>query len=308
MSELTGHGQTVIADLAQRHGLSEGAVIEMARALSRGGGTMAQFSIPELGGSGQWMAGGMTMVGDMFNTGLRMRVEQLCGDLTSAMAAGPLFALPQTLAGAAWWPAELGQPAAVGGQNQYRYAYFPEARRIAWDMGNGAPVVLLDTLEHRIGGFSQQQSGPGDPFAGVSFSSQSGQFALASLPRVGAGGPGAGWSGGPVTGQGQGQGDVQGQVQQSFGQQGQAQWQSPAPAPSQPVPAAPEPAMPAEPQVAAAAPAERAPERPAPAAAPAPAGGPDPLALIEKLAALHASGILTDEEFSKKKAELLARL
>jgi hypothetical protein len=37
-------------------------------------------------------------------------------------------------------------------------------------------------------------------------------------------------------------------------------------------------------------------------------GEDDIFAKIERLAALHAKGILTDEEFSTKKAELLARL
>jgi putative oligomerization/nucleic acid binding protein len=36
--------------------------------------------------------------------------------------------------------------------------------------------------------------------------------------------------------------------------------------------------------------------------------GGDPLALIERLAELHAKGILTAEEFAAKKAELLGRL
>jgi hypothetical protein len=37
-------------------------------------------------------------------------------------------------------------------------------------------------------------------------------------------------------------------------------------------------------------------------------GTPDVLATIEKLAELHAKGILNDEEFSAKKAELLRRV
>jgi hypothetical protein len=41
---------------------------------------------------------------------------------------------------------------------------------------------------------------------------------------------------------------------------------------------------------------------------PAAPGGGDPLAMIERLAALRSQGILTDEEFAAKKAELLARL
>ncbi|XVV14368.1 SHOCT domain-containing protein [Actinoplanes sp. CA-131856] len=34
----------------------------------------------------------------------------------------------------------------------------------------------------------------------------------------------------------------------------------------------------------------------------------DVVAQIEKLASLHAAGILTDQEFAAKKAELLSRL
>jgi hypothetical protein len=49
---------------------------------------MAQFSHPELGGMGQWSMGGMIMVGDMFNNGLKARVDALCNDL-SALLRGP---------------------------------------------------------------------------------------------------------------------------------------------------------------------------------------------------------------------------
>ena len=45
--------ESAIADIAGRHGLSREAVLAMLWALHVGGGTMALFSIPELGGSGQ---------------------------------------------------------------------------------------------------------------------------------------------------------------------------------------------------------------------------------------------------------------
>ncbi|MFD0978156.1 MULTISPECIES: SHOCT domain-containing protein [Tropicimonas] len=258
MSDITDYGSSVINDISGRFGLSRDAVEQMARAVANGGGTMAQFNIPELGGNGQWMAGGMTMVGDMFNHGLKAQVDSLCGALSAAMASGAFFMAPQTIAGSAWWPAELGAPASVGGQNTVRYAYFPQACRIAFDPGNGAPVILLDTLNHSIGGFSQQQSAPGDPFVGISFSSQFGQFALSSLPQVG-------------------------------------------------------PNMAAQPQTVA-APAEPGPMQSTPQPDPAPvpeqgsASSADIMGMIEKLGALHAAGVLTDAEFSEKKAELLQRL
>lgn len=280
MSRLTEAGQRAIADISGRYGLSPAAVTEMARAVSAGGGTMAQFNIPELGGGGQWMAGGMTMVGDMFNHGLKATVDNLCAELASAMAQGGFFTVPQTLAGSAWWPAELGQPASVGGQNSARYAYFPQARQIAYDPGNGGKIILLDALDHQIGGWSQQQSGPGDPFMGISFSSQYGQFALSSLPRTGAAPnepaqtPNAPQHSGPTP-------------------------QSPDPAPISPAAAptlVPPPASP-----------------PSPAPAPAPANarensGADILDTIERLARLLDAGALTEAEFTAKKSELLSRL
>lgn len=64
-------------DLSYRYNLSTDAVIHLIIAVNNGGGTMAQFNSPELGGSGQWMKGGMTMVGDMFNHGLKMTVNNL---------------------------------------------------------------------------------------------------------------------------------------------------------------------------------------------------------------------------------------
>jgi hypothetical protein len=47
----------------------------LLQALVNSNGTMAQFNHWELGGGGQWMRGGMTMVGDMFNYGLKSKVD-----------------------------------------------------------------------------------------------------------------------------------------------------------------------------------------------------------------------------------------
>ncbi|PON13587.1 hypothetical protein C2W62_33580 [Candidatus Entotheonella serta] len=52
-----------------------------------GHGTMAQFNHPEFGGAGQWMQGGMTMVSDMFNQQLKMQVEGLCAALSQLLAS-----------------------------------------------------------------------------------------------------------------------------------------------------------------------------------------------------------------------------
>jgi hypothetical protein len=176
----------------------------MLLAIHTGGGRMAQFSIPELGGSGQWMQGGMTMVGDMFNNYLKGRVDGLCTEISNILANQPgllqtgsfqsqtqssgssggdvglhgqssLF-VPDPRAN--WYPADLGSPTATGAQNNMRYAYFANARRLAVD--TGGDVWVYDTLDHQIGGCSQQQGGSNS----ITFTSQFGPVSLSSLPVV----------------------------------------------------------------------------------------------------------------------------
>jgi hypothetical protein len=75
LPRLTDQGLQKINDLAQHYGVSADAVMTLLQALLNSKGTMAQFDHRELGGAGQWMPGGMTMVGDMFNHGLKAKVE-----------------------------------------------------------------------------------------------------------------------------------------------------------------------------------------------------------------------------------------
>ena len=89
MQELTPDGQAVVNDLAARHGFSTDAVTHMLVAVLNGNGGMAQFSHGEFGGSGQWMRGGMLMLGDMFNGHLKGRVQSLCNDIANLLANQP---------------------------------------------------------------------------------------------------------------------------------------------------------------------------------------------------------------------------
>lgn len=302
-----------IAAIAQHHGFSAEAAASMLESLIAGGGAMAQFAHPEFGGSGQWMRGGMTMVGDMFNHQLKARVDALCAELSQLLAARPdLQAAPAgqwqrqgngTVTGdwregnGRWWPQELGAPASAGAQNGMRYAYFPDQRRLALDRQGS--VTVHDTLDHRIGGFSQQQGGSGS----ISLSSQHGPVDLDRLPML--------WRSGP----------------QAPGAAGAAQRPVPSEPPARPKPEARGPQAEARmpragaetpragaetPRAGAQAPRAEAQGPGAEAAEwPKAAGqgaGADVLALIERLADLHHKGILSDEEFQAKKAELLARL
>ena len=89
--QLTPEGNQAIQDLAQRYGVSVDAVRTLLFAVSEGGGTLAQFHHSELGGGGQWMRGGMTMVGDMFNYGLKATVSGLCSELSSLLSSQQIF-------------------------------------------------------------------------------------------------------------------------------------------------------------------------------------------------------------------------
>jgi hypothetical protein len=260
MQPLTSTGEQAVQQLAQRYGVSVDAVKTLLFAVSAGGGTMAQFYHPELGGGGQWMRGGMTMVGDMFNGGLQSTVSGLCSELSSLLGSQQVFA-PAVgggfmASGNAWWPGEFGNPSSSGAQNDSRYAYFPQARRLA--IQRNGQVSIYDTLDHQIGGVQQQQGGP---FGSLSFSSQFGTFTVDSLPLL---------SPAPATPM-------------------QVQMQAPPPPPQAPVYQAP-------------------PSNPVSSNQGAPQSQADVFSALERLGQLHQSGILSDEEFRSKKAELLARL
>ncbi|QTR54913.1 SHOCT domain-containing protein [Thiothrix unzii] len=254
MQTFTDYGQNAINNLAQRYGVSNDAVTHMLYAVMNGNGTMAQFNHPELGGGGQWMQGGMTMVGDMFNYGLKAKVDGLCVELSNLLGGQQAVFMPvsnptQFHGNRNWWPDELGIASTTGGQNNTRYAYFPTTCRLAVDI-NGQ-VTVYNTLDHQIGGVSQQQGGNNS----MTFSSQYGNVQVDQLPIVSVNGVA------PFV---------------------------PAPAP------APAPYYPNNNNVSN--------------NNPAPADNGDIFALIERLADLKQKGILNDDEFASKKAELLQRL
>lgn len=166
-----------LAGIAQSHGFSPRTAEGMLEALRRGGGTQAQFDLPEAGGMGQWSSGGMLMIGDMFDSGLKARVQALIADLLPLAQS-----LPDRDGGddrqASDWPADLGRPGASGAQGDMRYAVFPDTRRLA--IREGDRLSVYDTGEHRIGGVSQQQGGS----SSLTFSSQHGPVSLDSLTPV----------------------------------------------------------------------------------------------------------------------------
>jgi hypothetical protein len=269
LPRLTDQGLQTINDLAQRYAVSADAVMTLLQALLNSKGTMAQFDHRDLGGVGQWMSGGLTMVGDMFNHGLKTKVDGLCSELSQILAmpfptafqsqsqtqgggqrergddvvdtgSVSLF-IPETPgASGQWWPVELGFPNGTGAQNQLRYAYFNQKRRLAVEL-NGH-VTVYDPLDHQINGVFQQQARGGS----LTLTGQHGTVSVSTLPVVAMEG-------------------VQTET--------------------------------SEPRVAPVG----DPYRPDSTEA-------SLFAKIERLAELHQKGILTLEEFTAKKSELLSRL
>ncbi len=174
-----------VAKCALRHSISEEAARAILLSLRQSGGAMAQFNHPELGGMGQWSRG-MTMIGDMFNDRLRAKVEALAADLSEYVRTCPSDAriepdvsyhASSKLAGS-WWPAELGQPSSVGGQDNLRYAIFRSAGRLAID--DAGRLSVYDTADHIINGISQSQAGD----ATLTLHSQHGIIHVSDLRRV----------------------------------------------------------------------------------------------------------------------------
>lgn len=176
--ELSTEGRERVAEIAARHGFGPEPAAVLLAALAAGHGTQAQFSHPELGGMGQWSQGGMIMIGDMFNNGLKARVDGLAQELSGLVGDIARYVVTPPAGQIAPWPADLGQPGTSGSQNGIQYAVFPATRRLAILSAGG--LAVYDTGEHIIGGVSQQQGGT----SSLTFTSQLGAVPLDTLRRV----------------------------------------------------------------------------------------------------------------------------
>ena len=288
MKQLTPEGQQIINTIAQRYNFSSDAVFSMLQSVINGNGSMAQFSHPEFGGSGQWMRGGMIMLGDMFNNGLKNTVGNLCQELANLIANQPGLIQTgsfQSQNQGTQQQSHFNDNFTVNNQQQNGFGptspvslFVPPPAGSSgnwWPAGLQFPtstgaqnnmryayfasikrlaidvnghVSLYDTLDHQISGFSQQQSGG----SSVTFTSQYGLIDINTLPLI------------------------------SIDN------------------------VPVQPTIQSQTAAPYIPETPAYIQDASQAA--DIFEAIEKLATLKEKGILTDNEFSSKKAELLSRL
>jgi hypothetical protein len=302
MQALSAEGRRIVDEVAERHGFSTEAVTVLLNALVASDGSMAQFNHPEFGGMGQWSQGGMVMIGDMFNNALKQRVDVACNDIAQQIRGRLPFVDAPT-------PRPLqGQAQSQGGSHREQAAGYGHG-------GSGASLVIP------AGGSSPGGWWPEDLGHPSSTGAQN-NVRYASFPdrrRL------ALDIGGRITVYDTGDHQISGFSQQQSGdaslsftsqhglvrvadlaivspvhvaapQHGAEGVFRPTPLPGATDTPPRRTGQYVDPPVLS------------PSAATAPPGGEDIFAAIERLAGLKQKGILSEEEFTAKKAELLARI
>jgi hypothetical protein len=270
MDELSADNRQALRAIAERNDIAPEAVKVLFDALRAGGGAQAQFNHPDLGGMGQWSRGGMLMIGDMFNGHLKARVGAICTELAELVRHMPQAAT-----------AGSHQSQTQGGAGQGGSPYAASASRPWWpeELGQPASTGAQNSLRYAVFPRSHRLAidtagqiavyDTGDHQITGFSQQQSGDQSITFTSQHG---PVRVTELTPV-----GMPDRQGNAARSDATAG-----------AQAVSGAPEPAQTAE---------------PAPATAEH-----DIFEKIERLSGLHAKGVLTDDEYQAKEAELLARL
>jgi hypothetical protein len=274
MTQLSPKGARAVEELAHRTGFSPDAVTSMLLSVVAGHGRMAQFSHPEFGGSGQWMGGGAIMISDMFNNALKARVDALCVELAELIRSEPDF-----VASGSFQSQSQGPRGNVGGGSSSLLATEGRDQANWWPADLGFPSSIGAQNHVRYAYFPGSRRLAIEMNGAVTiYDTQDHQISGFSQQQ-----PGSGFL--------------------SFSSQlGDVDLSRlPVVSGAKAAKTSSEPKTSPEPIHEAAA------EQPA-TTSKASAGYEDILAAIEGLARLHARGILTEAEFSAKKAELLSRL
>lgn len=289
MNRISETAKTAIDEAGRRHGFSADAARSMMDAIERGGGGMAQFSHPEFGGSGQWMRGGMIMVSDMFKADLKNRIDDLCRDLsdllgTDAVARGGSFQSQRQ------GPAEESAAGAYSGEARAR----ADASAAAHDSGDPSASARGTYSASASSSGAWWPSPLGSPdSAGAQNDARYAYFADAHRLAIA--------HGGAVTVYDTLDHHIDGFSQQQPGR-GHATFHSQHGDVDVTT-------LPIVSGSGTQKTAESPPHRPSSAAGQgAETADRDALADLERLAALNAKGIISDDEFAAKKRELLQRI
>lgn len=289
MRSLSPAGRKAIDSLAQQHGFSQEAVSHMLEAVVAGRGSMAQFNHPEFGGSGQWMRGGMIMLSDMFNTALKARIDGLCNDLADLATTAPELASNggrqmQSQQGSFGQQQQSGDSDPGSWNNASLFVTASESSAAWWGADLGRPASAGAQNGLRYAYFPEVQRLAIEHDGQVTLY-DTGDHQISGFSQQQS-------TGGSLTFTSQ-----QGLVDISrLPVVTKAQPSNAAPASNRPAPL---------PETGQSSPTP--PNSPAPAAPPT-AMDRDVFSTIERLADLHAKGVLSAEEFADKKKELLSRI
>jgi hypothetical protein len=273
MAALTSEGEKIVSNLAEQYKVGTDAVKLMLDAVAKGGGGAAQFNLPEFGGAGHWMRGGGASVGDMVNASVKGTVDNLCTELSNLMEAQASLFAPAPSGDAAGYSSSQTEPHASPASPPYGW----------WPAGLGEPTMAGSRNSWRYAYFASIRRLAVDAGGKVEVYDTTG-FEIEGLAPKQAKGARLLFA----SNRGSVKLDNLPRVYSL-----EAQEKSAAEPPK------PEPA-----KAASSAPAN---QTAAPMHAPA-SDGLALIAIIEQLAALKDKGILTQEEFTAKKAELLKRI
>lgn len=164
-----------ITAVAQEFMVQESTVRQLLAGLQRNGGRQVQFNIAELGGMGQWQAGGMIMVGDMFNNELKAKVDKLCRVLIEMPTdtENDTFVPIQPSVGSKRFASIKGS------QNGISYAYYQAEDILEITDNNG--IKKYDTKGFLLTGVQQSQSNDSRK---LSFSHADGSVEVEDLKEV----------------------------------------------------------------------------------------------------------------------------
>jgi hypothetical protein len=271
LTKLSEEGHRLMNDIANRYGVSAHAVEHLFSAVLAGQGSQAQFNHPDLGGMGQWSQGGMIMIGDMFNGNLKATVSNICNEL-SDLARNAALQVPAASHQTQYQgdTTSLFVPSSTGYGN-----WWPD------DLGYAASTGAQNDLRY-------------------AFFPASRRLAISIQGRVAIYDTGSHQIGGFSQQQG---GDQSLTFTSQYGLVRVSELTEVTPTSKGTTQEQPEASQPWQP------PAFTPTAQPADTAEPAHHPSQDDIfTKIERLAALHAKGILRDEEFEAKKRELLDRL
>ena len=157
-----------IAQIAQKHALSEEAVTHLFNQLSLGHGTQAQFNHPAFGGIGQWQ-NGMLMISDFSNHALKAKLTGIFAELVELYnqrgGQPTIEAKPETNT--------LGKPTMVATQNHLTVNYYQDRSLIVITDNQRNRAVTYSVAPHRLTGVSQQNQN--NSLYSLSFTNDKGQ-------------------------------------------------------------------------------------------------------------------------------------